>query len=380
MLQSAEREVKRAAAEVEQYKKHIAGLEKDLEAASARARGGEQELRRQQAAMGELDGVKAELEAVSQQLAEWRDKHACAVAAAMCNVSLHGSCWYVQHCVSVLAQSSTLLYTFVHNAKLRAVCRQVQLQAKQQQSDAALQEADLRHKISELEAAAQRTKKSHKGESAQLYQRIELLEAEAAAEVSRRERSDGHVTALSKDKDAAQRRVDEMTEELDKRGKAIEQHSTAAAALSAALEEERRERGRIVESLKATISKVRASGHEEERLQAEVTHLAAQLAAERQQREEAERLGSVASSDLADARTRATELQRKCDDTVNEADAASRRHTADLHRVRICCFLPAHAFAAATHTRALGQQQQAVTAKSRFPAQRHIRQLKGFNH
>jgi septal ring factor EnvC (AmiA/AmiB activator) len=77
-VQAAEREVKRAAAEVEEYKKHIAALEKDLEAASASARALEQELRRQQTAIRDLDALRAELEATSKQCESWRSKHSCA--------------------------------------------------------------------------------------------------------------------------------------------------------------------------------------------------------------------------------------------------------------------------------------------------------------
>ena len=68
----------RCAAEVQDHKKHIKDLEKDLEAASTRARNLDQELRRQQASMRELDAIKAELDAASELASEWQNKHSCA--------------------------------------------------------------------------------------------------------------------------------------------------------------------------------------------------------------------------------------------------------------------------------------------------------------
>lgn len=74
-MQAAAREMKRAAAEVQEYKAHIKGLENDVEEANGRALSLDQELRRQQAALRELDAFKAELDATALQCSEWQSKH-----------------------------------------------------------------------------------------------------------------------------------------------------------------------------------------------------------------------------------------------------------------------------------------------------------------
>jgi uncharacterized protein YigA (DUF484 family) len=123
----------------------------------------------------------------------------------------------------------------------------------------------------------------------------------------------------------------------------LDGHVKEAAALAAMLQEERQERGRIVASLRATIQRVRASGHEEDRLQSEVMHLTGLLSAEKQKCEEVERVSDVTAGDLAEARTKYVELQKLHDELQVASGAAERRHAANLHRVRtthaeiICC-------------------------------------------
>jgi DNA-binding protein H-NS len=53
------------------------------------------------------------------------------------------------------------------------------------------------------------------------------------------------------------------------------------------LDEEKQQRGKIVESLRGTIQRVRAAGHEEDRLQNELVQLTTQLVQERRKREQA---------------------------------------------------------------------------------------------
>ena len=119
----------------------------------------------------------------------------------------------------------------------------------------------------------------------------------------------------------------------------IEANAKNIATLTASLEEERRERGRIVASLRATIQRVRASGHAEDRLQQEVLHLTQQLAAEKRSKEDAERLAATAADDLAAARGELEEVQRLHEELQAAAAAAERRHAAETLKVRTWCLL-----------------------------------------
>jgi hypothetical protein len=114
----------------------------------------------------------------------------------------------------------------------------------------------------------------------------------------------------------------------------LEGHAKEAAALTVMLADERQERSRIVQSLRSTIQRVRASGHEEDRLQAEVMHLTGLLATEKQKREECERAAAVMSEDLTETRIKLKEIQEMHDALQVSSSAAERSHSAEVHRVR----------------------------------------------
>lgn len=113
----------------------------------------------------------------------------------------------------------------------------------------------------------------------------------------------------------------------------LEGNAKEAAALTVMLADERQERSRIVQSLRSTIQRVRASGHEEDRLQAEVMHLTSLLATEKQKREECERAAAVMTDDLTATRLKLKEGQAMYDALQVSSSAAERSHGAEVYRV-----------------------------------------------
>lgn len=93
-------------------------------------------------------------------------------------------------------------------------CRQAQLEIKKLSSSAMLAEADLHTKVTELEANNQRLEKLHANELAQLYARIELLEADACSYNGKLEHSESLLAQMSASRESEQQRADELTSSL----------------------------------------------------------------------------------------------------------------------------------------------------------------------
>ena len=77
-----------------------------------------------------------------------------------------------------------------------------------------LAEADLHTKVTELEANNQRLEKLHANELAQLYARIELLEADACSYNGKLEHSESLLAQMSASRESEQQRADELTSSL----------------------------------------------------------------------------------------------------------------------------------------------------------------------
>lgn len=83
------------------------------------------------------------------------------------------------------------------------------------------------------------------------------------------------------------------------------------------LDEEKQQRSKIVKSLRGTIQRVRAAGHEEDRLQSELVQLTTQLVQEKRKREQAacdcaaaQQQGKELSEQLASAHAQKLEAQQ----------------------------------------------------------------------
>ena len=92
--------------------------------------------------------------------------------------------------------------------------RQCQAGAKSAASTAAIREAEFTTRVSDLEAAAQRAETLHASKTQQLYQKIQLLEADACAHASRQEKDADHVSTLAQRADTAQRGADELSAQI----------------------------------------------------------------------------------------------------------------------------------------------------------------------
>lgn len=108
-------------------------------------------------------------------------------------------------------------------------------------------------------------------------------------------------------------------------------------AVQKMLEEEKQQRGKIVASLRGTIQRVRAAGHEEDRLQNELMQLTTQLVQERRKREQA-------ASDCTAAQQESQELSVQlaaANAQKLEAHQAVKHHTLEVSSAHkfVCCVL-----------------------------------------
>ena len=97
-------------------------------------------------------------------------------------------------------------------------------------------------------------------------------------------------------------------------------------AVQKMLDEEKQQRAKIVESLRGTIQRVRAAGHEEDRLQNELVQLTTQLVQEKRKREQA-------SCDCTAAQQQCKELSEQlasANAQKLEAQHAVKQHTLEV--------------------------------------------------
>jgi vacuolar-type H+-ATPase subunit I/STV1 len=95
-----------------------------------------------------------------------------------------------------------------------APCRKSQADLKKTVSSASLKEAELTTNISELEAAAQRAETLHAAKVKQLYQKIQVLEAEACAQESQQTKDVEQVSSHIHRAREARQEADQLQEQL----------------------------------------------------------------------------------------------------------------------------------------------------------------------